>query len=222
MRTVRAPSNELSAGCDVEYSSSRPRRSIASASTSSGSIASSTIVYPSRAIALCVRVERRGIEHTTKATGVGSLRWCLCYALGDVDAGHPSRRVRAPRRDGHRQRDDRCRLDHLATGGAARRLRAHRRSARARRSRTAASIHCTAELPTIVGDDCVIGHLVHLECCTIEDRRARRVGLDRAAPGDRAQRRAGRRAARWCRTAWRCRAGRHGARACRRSCGSTR
>jgi carbonic anhydrase/acetyltransferase-like protein (isoleucine patch superfamily) len=31
-------------------------------------------------------------------------------------------------------------------------------------------IHATAELATIVGDDCVIGHLVHLECCTIHDR----------------------------------------------------
>jgi carbonic anhydrase/acetyltransferase-like protein (isoleucine patch superfamily) len=30
-------------------------------------------------------------------------------------------------------------------------------------------LHCTAEHPTIVGDDCVIGHLVHLEGCTIED-----------------------------------------------------
>jgi carbonic anhydrase/acetyltransferase-like protein (isoleucine patch superfamily) len=31
-------------------------------------------------------------------------------------------------------------------------------------------VHCTAELPTIVGDDCVIGHLAHLECCTVLDR----------------------------------------------------
>jgi len=30
-------------------------------------------------------------------------------------------------------------------------------------------VHCTRELPTIVGDDCVIGHLAHLECCVIED-----------------------------------------------------
>ncbi|MCZ7526382.1 MAG: gamma carbonic anhydrase family protein [Acidimicrobiia bacterium] len=30
-------------------------------------------------------------------------------------------------------------------------------------------IHATAELPTFIGDDCVIGHLVHVECCTIED-----------------------------------------------------
>ena len=29
-------------------------------------------------------------------------------------------------------------------------------------------IHATAELPTIVGSDCVIGHIVHLEGCTIE------------------------------------------------------
>jgi carbonic anhydrase/acetyltransferase-like protein (isoleucine patch superfamily) len=31
-------------------------------------------------------------------------------------------------------------------------------------------VHCTAEYPTLVGDDCVIGHLAHLECCTIHDR----------------------------------------------------
>ena len=29
-------------------------------------------------------------------------------------------------------------------------------------------IHTTAELATIVGDECVIGHMVHLEGCTIE------------------------------------------------------
>lgn len=29
-------------------------------------------------------------------------------------------------------------------------------------------LHTTPQTPTIVGDDCVIGHLVHLECCTIE------------------------------------------------------
>jgi carbonic anhydrase/acetyltransferase-like protein (isoleucine patch superfamily) len=31
-------------------------------------------------------------------------------------------------------------------------------------------IHATAELATVVGDDVVVGHLVHLECCTIHDR----------------------------------------------------
>jgi carbonic anhydrase/acetyltransferase-like protein (isoleucine patch superfamily) len=30
-------------------------------------------------------------------------------------------------------------------------------------------IHCTPPCPTIIGDDCVIGHLVHLEGCTIEN-----------------------------------------------------
>jgi carbonic anhydrase/acetyltransferase-like protein (isoleucine patch superfamily) len=30
-------------------------------------------------------------------------------------------------------------------------------------------IHTTAEFPTTIGDDCVIGHIVHLEGCTIED-----------------------------------------------------
>jgi carbonic anhydrase/acetyltransferase-like protein (isoleucine patch superfamily) len=31
-------------------------------------------------------------------------------------------------------------------------------------------IHTTPDMPTQVGDDCVIGHLVHLEGCTILDR----------------------------------------------------
>jgi carbonic anhydrase/acetyltransferase-like protein (isoleucine patch superfamily) len=30
-------------------------------------------------------------------------------------------------------------------------------------------VHTTASLPTIIGDDCVIGHLVHLECCTVQN-----------------------------------------------------
>src|SRR5437016_4981576 len=31
-----------------------------------------------------------------------------------------------------------------------------------------AVLHCTAAHPTRVGDDCVVGHLAHLEGCTIE------------------------------------------------------
>jgi len=31
-------------------------------------------------------------------------------------------------------------------------------------------LHTTLEDPTVVGDECVIGHLVHLEGCTVEDR----------------------------------------------------
>jgi carbonic anhydrase/acetyltransferase-like protein (isoleucine patch superfamily) len=30
-------------------------------------------------------------------------------------------------------------------------------------------LHCTPEQPTSVGDDCVVGHLVHLEGCQVED-----------------------------------------------------
>ena len=30
-------------------------------------------------------------------------------------------------------------------------------------------VHCTRELATVVGDDCVVGHLVHLECCVVEN-----------------------------------------------------
>jgi carbonic anhydrase/acetyltransferase-like protein (isoleucine patch superfamily) len=31
-------------------------------------------------------------------------------------------------------------------------------------------LHCTPDHPTVVGDECVIGHIVHLEGCTIDDR----------------------------------------------------
>ena len=31
-------------------------------------------------------------------------------------------------------------------------------------------LHTTQEWPTVVGDDCVVGHIVHLEGCTIEHR----------------------------------------------------
>ena len=30
-------------------------------------------------------------------------------------------------------------------------------------------LHCAPEYPTVVGDGCVIGHMVHLEGCTVED-----------------------------------------------------
>ncbi len=30
-------------------------------------------------------------------------------------------------------------------------------------------VHSTADLPTRIGDDCVVGHLAHVECCVIED-----------------------------------------------------
>jgi len=31
-------------------------------------------------------------------------------------------------------------------------------------------VHTTPGLDTVVGDDCVVGHLAHLEGCTVEDR----------------------------------------------------
>lgn len=31
-------------------------------------------------------------------------------------------------------------------------------------------LHTTPMFPTIVGDECIVGHIVHLEGCTIEDR----------------------------------------------------
>jgi carbonic anhydrase/acetyltransferase-like protein (isoleucine patch superfamily) len=31
-------------------------------------------------------------------------------------------------------------------------------------------VHATAEKPTTIGADCVVGHLAHLEGCTVEDR----------------------------------------------------
>lgn len=30
-------------------------------------------------------------------------------------------------------------------------------------------VHATAELATTIGADCVVGHLAHLECCSVED-----------------------------------------------------
>jgi carbonic anhydrase/acetyltransferase-like protein (isoleucine patch superfamily) len=30
-------------------------------------------------------------------------------------------------------------------------------------------VHCTREYPTVIGSDCVVGHLAHLECCVVED-----------------------------------------------------
>lgn len=32
-----------------------------------------------------------------------------------------------------------------------------------------AVLHCTRELETVIGDDCTVGHLAHLEGCTVED-----------------------------------------------------
>ena len=32
-----------------------------------------------------------------------------------------------------------------------------------------AVLHCTRELETVVGNDCTIGHLAHLEGCTVEN-----------------------------------------------------
>jgi carbonic anhydrase/acetyltransferase-like protein (isoleucine patch superfamily) len=29
-------------------------------------------------------------------------------------------------------------------------------------------VHCTARYPTVIGDDCVVGHVAHLEGCVIE------------------------------------------------------
>src|SRR5260370_18456789 len=31
-------------------------------------------------------------------------------------------------------------------------------------------VHATETLPTVIGSECVIGHIAHLEGCTIEDR----------------------------------------------------
>jgi carbonic anhydrase/acetyltransferase-like protein (isoleucine patch superfamily) len=31
-------------------------------------------------------------------------------------------------------------------------------------------VHAVAEFPTVVGDDCVVGHIAHLEGCVIHDR----------------------------------------------------
>jgi carbonic anhydrase/acetyltransferase-like protein (isoleucine patch superfamily) len=33
-----------------------------------------------------------------------------------------------------------------------------------------AVVHAVADYPTVVGDDCVVGHLAHLEGCVVHDR----------------------------------------------------
>ena len=33
-----------------------------------------------------------------------------------------------------------------------------------------AVLHCTADLPTVIGDDCTVGHNAHLEGCTLENQ----------------------------------------------------
>ena len=33
-----------------------------------------------------------------------------------------------------------------------------------------AIVHAVADYPTVIGDDCVVGHLAHLEGCVVEDR----------------------------------------------------
>ena len=112
-------------------------------------------------------------------------------------------------------------VDDLAAGGAARRPEPHRdRRAHVGAGRRGAALH-TRELETIVGDDCTIGHLAHLEGCTVEDgalvgtgsivlhraivRSGALVGAGAVVP----ERHGGARAARW-------------RSACRRSCASTR
>ena len=57
----------------------------------------------------------------------------------------------------------------MAERGAARRLRDDRRSATGPPCRTAPSSTPVRSFPTIVGAGCVIGHLAHLEGCTMED-----------------------------------------------------
>ena len=63
-----------------------------------------------------------------------------------------------------------------------------------------AVVHAVDEYPTVIGSDCVIGHLAHLEGCTIEDRSWLAAAFDRAPPSRRPQRgdrwRRGRRAQR--------------------------
>jgi carbonic anhydrase/acetyltransferase-like protein (isoleucine patch superfamily) len=48
-------------------------------------------------------------------------------------------------------------------------------------------LHTTAEHPTVIGADCVVGHLAHLEGCTVGDRcliGSNSVVLNRAVVGD--------------------------------------
>src|SRR4029079_19109607 len=75
-RNVLRPSNEFGDGCTSKYSSSR-RRSVASASTKSGSIASSTIVYPCSATSLTASWGSTGPRLVSPPMAL--------YALGDIE-----------------------------------------------------------------------------------------------------------------------------------------
>ena len=127
-----------------------------------------------------VPFERRPSDRTR--CRVPSQRPWPIYALGDLAARDPSGRVRAPGRDGDRQRARSARSRRSgprrcsgATTGAS-------RSGARTSIQDGSVIHCTAEHPTVIGDDCVIGHLVAPRVLHDRGRRARRVGLDRAAP----------------------------------------
>ena len=80
--------------------------------------------------------------------------------------------------------------------------------------------HRTTRHPTVIGDDCVIGHLVHMECCTIEDGALVGSGSIVLHRRDRAEPRRSSARTPSCRTTWRYRAGRWRS-GYPRSCGST-
>ena len=66
-------------------------------------------------------------------------------------------------------------------------------------------IHAGPNFPTIIGDGCVVGHLTHLEGCTLEDESLAGSGcvVLHWAVIERAARRWA--PTRWCRTIWSCR-----------------
>jgi len=90
------------------------------------------------------------------------------YALGEITPQIDPTAFVSSRRRRDRTRDDRCRVDDLARCGAARRWCRHR-DRRPDVDSDGAIVHNTEVLPTRVGDDCTVGHMAHLEGCTVEN-----------------------------------------------------
>ena len=90
------------------------------------------------------------------------------YCVGFARSPDPPGRVRASRRHDHRRRGGGRGFERLAPGGDPGR---HQRITVGRRTsiQDGSVIHTNHDYPTTVGDECVIGHLVHLECCVVQD-----------------------------------------------------
>ena len=65
--------------------------------------------------------------------------------------------------------DDRRRLERVAAAPSCAATTAPSRSASGSSIQDGTVVHAGPGFPTIIGDGCVVGHLTHLEGCTLED-----------------------------------------------------